>query len=211
MEKAVSAEVERQSQLLIEGGKIKQENRGFDENTGKTVSQREKEEAHDYRYFSEPDIPPMVFEQNYFDELKKLLPQLPYQKQQKYLKLGLSHLEAAFLSAHSNAKVAELFESLSKRVTDKIKLAKMLINKPQTQNLDANKIIDMLQGVKDQITDKEQLDELVKSVIEANPLVVQDYKKGKTGSIEFLVGKIMQTTKGKVDASKVRELFKNML
>ena len=86
MEKAVLAEIDRQSDVFEKGETPVQENRGFNEVTGKTVLQRAKEEANDYRYFPEPDIPPMYFSDKYIDELKKQIPELPHQiKKRLYL------------------------------------------------------------------------------------------------------------------------------
>jgi aspartyl-tRNA(Asn)/glutamyl-tRNA(Gln) amidotransferase subunit B len=87
VERAVAYETERHIALLESGGVISQETRGFDENTGKTFSQRTKEDSHDYRYFPEPDIPKMrlsdipEFEG---DELRKSMPELPKEKRVRY-------------------------------------------------------------------------------------------------------------------------------
>jgi len=70
MKKAVKAEINRQTKLLDSGATLMQENRGYNEHTGTTVSQRSKESAHDYRYFPEPDIPPMVFDNKYLEDLQ---------------------------------------------------------------------------------------------------------------------------------------------
>lgn len=77
IERALAFEIARQSEMLDRGSTPTQETRGWDENKGKTVSQRSKEEAQDYRYFPDPDLPPLVFEQSYIDGLAKTLPELP--------------------------------------------------------------------------------------------------------------------------------------
>jgi aspartyl-tRNA(Asn)/glutamyl-tRNA(Gln) amidotransferase subunit B len=80
VEQAIEFEVKRQAAVLEKGEKVKQETRGWDENKGLTFSQRSKESAHDYRYFPEPDLPPLTFVEEYFEELKKTIPELPVEK-----------------------------------------------------------------------------------------------------------------------------------
>ena len=77
IEKAVLYEVDRQIEQLEKGKKIVQETRGWDDTAQKTFSQRAKEEAHDYRYMPDPDLPPIVLEQSYIDEIKAAMPALP--------------------------------------------------------------------------------------------------------------------------------------
>lgn len=79
VQRAIQHEVQRQSNLLDQGKTIKQETRGFDDATGKTTSQRSKEEANDYRYFPCPDLLPITITENYLSEIKALMPKLPAQ------------------------------------------------------------------------------------------------------------------------------------
>ncbi|MEK7606184.1 MAG: Asp-tRNA(Asn)/Glu-tRNA(Gln) amidotransferase subunit GatB [Patescibacteria group bacterium] len=92
-EKAIAFEIERQSAVLEEGGEIVQETRGWDDIKGETFSQRKKEPSHDYRYFPEPDLPKLkLSEIPEFNvkTLKASLPELPWQKRERYLSLGLN-------------------------------------------------------------------------------------------------------------------------
>ena len=83
VERAIDYEIERQLELLDEGKEVIQETRGWHEAKGKTVSQRKKEEAHDYRYFPEPDLPPLSFLKEEIDEIKLEIPELPQGKRKR--------------------------------------------------------------------------------------------------------------------------------
>jgi aspartyl-tRNA(Asn)/glutamyl-tRNA(Gln) amidotransferase subunit B len=83
--RALDYEAKRQKQVVEEGGKLVQETRGWIEDKGITVSQRSKEYAHDYRYFPEPDLPPMMFEQSWIDDIKALLPELPEKRRARFM------------------------------------------------------------------------------------------------------------------------------
>src|SRR6058998_2130784 len=88
---AIEYEARRQIEILEDGGAIDQETRLYDPNKGETRSMRSKEEAHDYRYFPDPDLLPLEFTQGYVDELKAHLPELPDQKKARFIEsLGLS-------------------------------------------------------------------------------------------------------------------------
>jgi aspartyl-tRNA(Asn)/glutamyl-tRNA(Gln) amidotransferase subunit B len=84
MVRAVDYEIERQSQIIADGGKVIQETVGWDESSGVTVSQRGKEEAHDYRYFPEPDLPPLHLDPSWINEIRSSLPELPHEKMNRF-------------------------------------------------------------------------------------------------------------------------------
>jgi len=86
LEKALNYEIERQEEILRAGKKVIQETRGWDDNREVTLSQREKEQAHDYRYFPEPDLPPLHFIEDYITKIKAEIPELPQQKRERFKK-----------------------------------------------------------------------------------------------------------------------------
>ncbi len=86
VEKGIDYEIKRQQELLEKGEKIIQETRGWDDAKGVTVSQREKEEAHDYRYFPEPDLPPLHFKKADIEKIRSEIPELPQQRRERLKK-----------------------------------------------------------------------------------------------------------------------------
>ena len=106
---AIEYEARRQIEILEDGGAIDQETRLYDPSKRETRSMRSKEEAHDYRYFPDPDLLPLEFSQAYVDELKANLPELPDQKKARYIRdHGLPPYDAAVLVAHPD--IATFFE-----------------------------------------------------------------------------------------------------
>jgi aspartyl-tRNA(Asn)/glutamyl-tRNA(Gln) amidotransferase subunit B len=110
--RALEHEVERQRSVLEEGGRLVQETRGWVEETGVTVAQRTKEYAHDYRYFPEPDLPPMAVSREMVEEIRARLPELPDVRRERFMAgHGLSRYDASLLTA-SKAQADYFEESL---------------------------------------------------------------------------------------------------
>ena len=109
---AIDYEVRRQIELIEDGGEVDQETRLFDPDRGETRSMRSKEEAHDYRYFPDPDLLPLEFEQSWVDAIRETLPELPDQKKHRFVDdYGLSVIDAGTLVAER--KIAEFFEAVA--------------------------------------------------------------------------------------------------
>jgi aspartyl-tRNA(Asn)/glutamyl-tRNA(Gln) amidotransferase subunit B len=110
---AIEVEARRQIAILEDGGKIDQETRLYDPGKGETRSMRSKEEAHDYRYFPDPDLLPLEFDQAYVDDLAKGLPELPDEKKARFMAdYGLSPYDASVLVAERAS--ADFFEEVAK-------------------------------------------------------------------------------------------------
>jgi len=109
---AVEAEARRQIEVWEEGGTVEQETRLFDTQRGITRSMRSKEDAHDYRYFPDPDLPPLVIEQPWVDQLKASLPELPDARRARYVAMGLTPYDAHVLTLER--ETAAYFEEVAK-------------------------------------------------------------------------------------------------
>ncbi len=109
LERATAYEIERQIRLWEGGEEVVQETRGWDEARGETVGQRSKEHAHDYRYFPEPDLPPLIFSPDWIERVRAALPALPAAKRERFrAEYGLSRYDAAVLT--EERAVADYFE-----------------------------------------------------------------------------------------------------
>ena len=124
---AIEYEARRQIGILEDGGSIDQETRLFDPGKGETRSMRSKEEAHDYRYFPDPDLLPLEFSQDFVDELAAALPELPDQKKARFIgDIGLTPYDAAVLV--SERESADFYEAVLVALTDKARDGKLAAN-----------------------------------------------------------------------------------
>ena len=117
--RAIEFEAARQVEILENGGKIDQETRLFDAINGDTRTMRSKEDAMDYRYFPDPDLPPLVLTQEYVEEIRKSLPELPSAKKERYIKeFGIPEYDAGVLTA--DTEISFYFEKLITKHEPKI-------------------------------------------------------------------------------------------
>jgi aspartyl-tRNA(Asn)/glutamyl-tRNA(Gln) amidotransferase subunit B len=267
VEKAVDFEIKRQEEVLNSGEKIAQETRGWHDKKEITFSQREKEEAHDYRYFPEPDLPPMHFEKEYVKIIEETMPELPQQKRERFEKeYGLDKNSVEFFVA--NKDLSEYFEKVVSEFEEWTeeeekgeahkKASKLVANYliSDVQGLLAGKefiaanfkitaenfaefikmiykgeisskiakivIIDMFATGADpsdiisekklgQMTDSGELEKIINEVISKNSKAVEDYKKGKSASLQFLAGQVMAATRGTAKPDQVQEVLKKLL
>jgi aspartyl-tRNA(Asn)/glutamyl-tRNA(Gln) amidotransferase subunit B len=212
VEKALVFEVERQTKLLVAGKKLRQETKGWDEVKQVTFSQRTKEEATDYRYFPEPDLPPIRWQKKEIEALKKLLPELPDQRRKRLVKqFNLLNQQAETLTVTIDR--ADYFEAAVKEAK------KHKIGANDVANVIINKRLDPAKyqpsGLIKALVKKQKkpklsagsLQKIVRQVIKQNPKAVSDIKKGKTSAVEFLVGQVMRQTKGGTDPNEARKII----
>jgi aspartyl-tRNA(Asn)/glutamyl-tRNA(Gln) amidotransferase subunit B len=143
VEKAINYEIERQTEALENGEEIVQETRGWDSVKNVTVSQRKKESAHDYRYFPEPDIPPMEFSAEYVEDLKRKLPELPEVKEKRFAEeYGLGSDDIAVLTAQRD--LAEYFEQVMGELKEKVSSHEVSSTEEKATKLAVNYMISEL-------------------------------------------------------------------
>ncbi len=117
VERAINIEVERQIDLIEDGGEVVQETRLYDSVKNETRSMRSKEEANDYRYFPDPDLLPVMISEEYRQQVRSELPELPEQKQQRYMdELGLSAYDAGVITA--SLALSSYFDTVAEKTGD---------------------------------------------------------------------------------------------
>jgi aspartyl-tRNA(Asn)/glutamyl-tRNA(Gln) amidotransferase subunit B len=122
---SLTSEVKRQIDILEKGGMVEQATIHYSEETGKTRVARIKEEASDYRYFPEPDLPPLLIDEKWINEIRANLGELPEKRIERYVKLGLLREDAVIIS--NSAKTSELFEEIIGRLNEPAEIAKWLV------------------------------------------------------------------------------------
>jgi aspartyl-tRNA(Asn)/glutamyl-tRNA(Gln) amidotransferase subunit B len=255
--RAMEFEVRRQGEVLRSGGRVVQETRGWREDTQETASQRSKEEAHDYRYFPEPDLPPLSITPEQVEEIRRRLPELPESRRERFFAdYGLTPYEADLLSesrsradfyeaaveaaggGSSRAKLvsnwfltdftrhlnAAGIEPSASRVSP-VQLAALvvMVDEGKLNGAAAKQVLEVMfaeGGDPERIVSERGLAvmqdegavlEVVRRVIAENPKVVSDYKSGKPGAINALVGPVMRETRGRANAKRVQELLETEL
>lgn len=210
---AIDYEIKRQTKLLEKGQTPRQETRGFSEKTNSTVSQRAKEDAQDYRYFPEPDIPPMVFSEEYLRDIEGSLPELPTARARRLSSELKIRFQDAFLLTRSK-QTADLYEELVSQlgIEKAQKIANHIVNKKV--DADAPKA-EVLRAVKALFAEKKADPALIQKAIDkvckANEKAVGEYRAGKRQVLMFLLGQTMRELKGQADAADVSEALKKKL
>lgn len=249
---AIEHEIERQIELVESGGKVRQETRLWDSKTKETVMMRSKEEAADYRYFLDPDLPLIKIDNDWIERTKKIMPELPYEKFDRLVKeRGLTPYEADIIC--DDFALANYFEQASKTTSSKQivnwilrdvigylnenkltleefkitpeKLAELveMIEQGKINNTAAKEVFIIVaqtgaspaQIVKEkgleQIGSSDELEKIVKEIVDANPQAYADYKAGNERLFGFFVGQAMKKTQGKGNPKVINDLLKKYL
>lgn len=213
---AIDYEVKRQIDILEQEGTLKQETRGWNELEKKTVLQRRKETASDYRYFPDPDLPALSISKKMLNSIKKTIPELPDQKLARFTKqYAISEQQAEILT--KSPALADYFEEAVKaggKVGIKpANVANVLINKKvDIAKILPAKLIEIIrQGSTRYTLQANELEKIVLQVIKQFPSAVRDYKNGQVNALQFLVGQAMKQTKGKANPKDLIQRLKTKL
>ncbi len=226
VEKAINYEVIRQEALLEKGERPAQETRGWDDSKQKTFSQRSKEDAQDYRYFPEPDIPPIITTKEQIEKYKKSLPELPDAKLKRFEKeYQLSSYDAEILTRE--IALADYFEKAASLCHPERSVSgvegSQKISPKQLANTIINKKIDITATSPEELmkqilassqtvqVDDKELEAVIKQVLTKHISAVAEYKKGKENVIMFLVGQVMRDIGKKIDAQMVKDKLQERL
>jgi len=220
VKKAIEYEIERQTEILEQGKTPVQETRGYVQSNGSTISQRTKENAEDYRYFPDPDIPPMRFTKEQIAAIKDQLPELPDAKIKRFQKeYGLSSVDAEQLA--ETREKAQYFENciayiLSHKDYEMItakSLANTIINKRiEYESLTPEECVKSIaEGIANNSVDEALFQKVITDVVSENPKAIADYQAGKTGVLMFLVGQVKKALQGKGDAGLIIEELEKRL
>ncbi len=249
---AIVYEAKRQIKLIEQGDSVNQETRLFNTQSGETRSMRSKEDAHDYRYFPDPDLLPLTLDDDWIKGLQDSIPELPDQIKERLInEYSLSSYDANIIVSdkaisryfedvvkNRNPKLVttwvtgELFSILNKKnlimedspitskqlgeLVDNIengkisnRQAKEVLEEMCESGKGASEIIDE-KGLS-QISDENEIESLVDSVLNSNPENVKKYKNGKDKLFGFFVGEAMKLSKGKANPKIVNDLIKKKL
>ena len=258
VQRAIRSEIDRQIDLVEKGERVVQETRLWNDKTQSTFSMRSKEDAHDYRYFPEPDLVPVVISKEWVKQIADNLPELPEARRQRYVKeAGLTYDDANVLV--ENRDIADFYDEAlkagaspkpaanhllgptmgylneSKRQLAETRLSpanlKDIIDSVNSGALNSSTgkqvLLDILAltqsdsevNVADyiqkkglgQISNVDEIANLIKDILDKNPKQVADYRAGKVKIRGFFVGEVMKATKGKANPDVINKILDESL
>ncbi|MCU1280442.1 MAG: gatB2 [bacterium] len=240
VEAAIEYEIARQSDLIARGERVVQETRLWNADKGTSHAMRSKEQAHDYRYFPEPDLPPLVVGDDWIARVRSELPELPIARWQRFQSMGLSAYDAGVLTA--DRELADYFDEVAKLGAAPKQAANWIMAKPDARPAAAHlaELIELIdngtisgkigkelfdritaearspraiveaEGLT-QLSDAGALEAACRAAVDANPKQVAQYKGGNEKIIGFFVGQVMKATQGKANPEMVNQILRKLL
>jgi aspartyl-tRNA(Asn)/glutamyl-tRNA(Gln) amidotransferase subunit B len=216
VEKAIEYETRRQTEILDAKEIPAQETRGWNETKSRTISQRSKENAHDYRYFPEPDIPPIRLSESRISNLESQMTEMPDKKFIRFQKnYGLSEYNGQQIT--NDKQTADYFEKAvddgkELKVSPKI-IADFIVNqKINPDEILPSELIKKIIKAREIVSiEEDKLETIINKVIVSNSKAVDDYKKGKVNVIMFLIGQVMREAKQRLDTTIIKEKLEKSL
>lgn len=217
VEQAIAYEMERQSDVLEKGEVPVQETRGWDSNKSVTFSQRRKEDAEDYRYFPDPDLPPIRFSHEKLEEIKNSIPELPDPKAQRWLKeygVEVRYSNQLINDVKSANWLEESFKLASEKKVNPNDLAGAIVNKriKISHEMTAKQVLETFQKLfaTDDVADDEIVT-TIHQVMEENQDAVKKFRAGEKKVVGFFIGQVMRKIGKKVDNKKLSQLLNQEL
>jgi aspartyl-tRNA(Asn)/glutamyl-tRNA(Gln) amidotransferase subunit B len=253
LEKALAFEIERHIGVLSRGEEVAGKTLLWDESRGACAPMRSKEEAHDYRYFPEPDLPPIVISQGLLAKVKAGLPELPWDRKGRFRgEYKIPSYDADLLT--STRAMADYYEACVKVgaepkaasnwiMTEVLRALRERGESPERFPVGPSRLARLLALIRDgtisgraakeifeemiesgeepsaivkrrglgQIRDRKAIDAVVAEVLDRECRAVEQYMKGKEAAVQFLVGKVMEATRGRADPRLVQEAVRESL
>lgn len=219
LEAAIDYELSRQAEILEQGKTPIQETRGWNANKGETFSQRTKEAAEDYRYFPDPDLPPIHFTAEYLAEIKQGVPALPWTVAEAWSsKFNLAAEKALELANVESAELLAWLETvlvaLQTKKLDLVTFINDYLNKKITVKAyeEPEKIVALFAALhQTETVDDDQLTTVINQVLTENNDAVVKYQNGQKQVFGFLMGQVMKTLGKKVDPQLIRQQLQTAL
>ena len=252
VKEAILCEVARQTEILNGGGIILQETRRYDENTNQTYTMRTKEDALDYRYFTDPNLPPVKISRDWVEEIKSSIPRLQYERSNLYINdYGISRKDAYTIV--KEMEISDYYEECIKLGGDPVLVCNWLtgsvIGNMNKMSITINELlltpsmlVELIKLINDgkisgkqakdvleksmengktpsilvsemglsQITDENEIRNIILEVINDNLALVNDYKAGKR-VFDFFIGQIMKKTRGRANPVITSRILKEEL
>lgn len=212
-EQAISFEMERQAKILDSGKVPTQETRGWDATKSITFSQRTKEDAEDYRYFPDPDLPPIRFSREIIEQIRSEIPELPTETSKRWSDdygIEKRYSNQLIVDVNTSDWLEESFKLALSENIEVNKLAGAIVNRriDVSHEMSAESVLEEFNQLfkNDEITDDEII-LTIKQVIADNSDAVAKFKAGETKVIGFFIGQVMKKAGKKIDNKKLNELL----